>query len=80
LQEGITHEACSFAGHLRLNHLILIYDANGVTIDGTLDKSQSEDVQKRFEAYGFFVQTVDGHHIASFVEAYENAKISLRPV
>ncbi|MDR1435113.1 MAG: transketolase [Puniceicoccales bacterium] len=79
LQEGISHEACSLAGHLGLDHLILIHDANGVTIDGTLDKSQSEDEKKRFEAYGFFVQTVDGHDIVSFVEAYKRAKIALRP-
>jgi transketolase len=79
LQEGISHEACSLAGHLGLDHLIIIHDANGVTIDGTLDKSQSEDEKKRFEAYGFFVQTVDGHDIASFAKAYERAKISPRP-
>ncbi|MDR2812827.1 MAG: transketolase [Puniceicoccales bacterium] len=79
LQEGISHEACSLAGHLRLDNLILIYDSNGITIDAPLEKTQSEDVCRRFEAYGFFVQTVDGHSIAQIIEAYEKAKVADRP-
>jgi transketolase len=79
LQEGISHEACSFAGHLKLDNLILIYDSNGITIDAPLEKTQSEDVRQRFEAYGFFVQTVDGHSISQIVEAYGKAKIADRP-
>ncbi|MDR2806732.1 MAG: transketolase [Puniceicoccales bacterium] len=79
LQEGISHEACSLAGHLRLNRLIIIYDANGVTIDGPLDQSQSEDVAKRFQAYGFFVQTVDGHDLFQLIRAYQWAKRSAQP-
>ncbi|MDR2200789.1 MAG: transketolase [Puniceicoccales bacterium] len=79
LQEGVSHESCSLAGHLKLDNLILIYDANGVTLDGMLEKTQSEDVGKRFEAYGFFVQTVDGHDLKQFIEAYELAKNSTRP-
>ncbi|MDR0418412.1 MAG: transketolase [Puniceicoccales bacterium] len=79
LQEGISHEACSLAGHLKLNNLILIYDSNDITIDAPLAKTQSEDVRQRFEAYGFFVQTIDGHSIAQFIEAYEKAKMTNRP-
>ncbi|MDR2372164.1 MAG: transketolase [Puniceicoccales bacterium] len=79
LQEGISHEACSLAGHLRLDNLILIYDSNDTTIDAPLKKTQSEDVRQRFEAYGFFVQTVDGHSIIQIIEAYERAKIANRP-
>jgi transketolase len=79
LQEGISHEACSFAGHLKLDNLILIYDSNGITIDAPLEKTQSEDVCRRFEAYGFFVQTIDGHSISQIVEAYEKAQMADRP-
>ncbi|MDR1591229.1 MAG: transketolase [Puniceicoccales bacterium] len=79
LQEGISHETCSFAGHLKLDNLILIYDSNGITIDAALEETQSEDVRRRFEAYGFFVQTVDGHNINQIIEAYERAKMADRP-
>ncbi|MDR3317791.1 MAG: transketolase [Puniceicoccales bacterium] len=76
LQEGISHEACSLAGHLRLDNLILIYDSNGITLDTSLNKTQSDNVKQRFEAYKFFVQEVDGHNIAQFIEAYQQAILS----
>lgn len=79
LQEGISHEACAFAGHNQLDNLILIYDANDVTLDGSLDRAQSEDTAKRFEAYGFFVQTVDGHDLDRFIQAYTSAKMATKP-
>ena len=60
LQEGVAAEASSLAGHLGLNNLIVVYDDNHISIDGPTSLSFSEDVAKRYEAYGWFVQTVDG--------------------
>src|SRR3977135_4287789 len=74
LQEGISHEASSFAGHFGLDNLILIYDNNGVTLDAMANASQSEDTAKRFEAYGFDVQKIDGHDMQAFLDALETAK------
>ena len=54
-------EAAALAGHLGLDNLILIYDSNDVTLDAMAEVTQSEDTAQRFEAYGFDVQTVDGH-------------------
>ncbi|MBN1301341.1 MAG: transketolase [Melioribacteraceae bacterium] len=59
LMEGVSHEAASFAGHNKLGSLIFFYDNNKITIDGSLALSMSEDVGKRFEAYGWHVQYVD---------------------
>ena len=61
LMEGISHEACSLAGHLGLGRLIVLYDDNGITIDGKTELSFSEDVLKRFEAYGWHTGRADGH-------------------
>ncbi|MCP4757014.1 MAG: transketolase [Proteobacteria bacterium] len=76
LQEGIASEACSLAGHLGLDNLIVIYDDNEVTIDGRTDISFTEDVAKRFEAYGWYVQEIpgDGHDLDAFDRAIEKAK------
>ena len=80
LQEGISAEALSLAGHLKLGRLIVIYDDNKVTIDGETDLSFTEDVSKRFEAYGFHVEEVeDGDNsIESFHHAIERAKSNLQ--
>jgi transketolase len=59
LQEGVSSEASSLAGHLGLGNLIVLYDDNRITIDGSTDLSFSEDVAKRYEAYGWQVLTVD---------------------
>jgi transketolase len=71
LQEGASSEASSLAGHLGLNNLIVIYDDNHITIDGNISLSFDEDVAKRYEAYGWFVQTVggDGNDMAAFERA-----------
>merc|ERR1719311_1041030 len=61
LQEGVANEAVAFAGHEKLDNLILMYDSNGVTLDKMAEHTQSEDVQMRFEAQGWEVLTVDGH-------------------
>lgn len=74
LQEGVAAEAAAFAGHVGLDNLILIYDSNDVTLDAMANVSQSEDTGKRFEAYGFEVQTVDGHDMAAFAKAYDHAR------
>ncbi len=75
MQEGIAHEVCSFAAHFKLDNLILIYDANDVTLDAMAKATQSEDAGKRFEAYGWDVQTVkDGNDMAAFSAALDKAK------
>lgn len=77
LQEGISQEAISFAGHQKLNKLILIYDANDVTLDGPLSMSFSEDVKKRFLASGWQVIVVaDGNDIIAIDKAIKKAKRS----
>jgi transketolase len=76
LQEGVSAEASSFAGHNQLDNLILIYDSNDVTLDAMADASQSEDTGKRYEAYGWHVQTVDGHDMAAVAASIESARTS----
>jgi transketolase len=73
LMEGVASEASSIAGHLGLDNLVLIYDDNKITIDGGTELSFSEDVGKRYEAYGFFVQKVDGHDPAQVRKALDTA-------
>jgi transketolase len=59
IQEGVTSEASSWAGHQQLGNLVLVYDANHISIEGDTDVAMSEDTAKRYEAYGWHVQTVD---------------------
>jgi transketolase len=75
LQEGVAAEASSFAGHFKLDNLILIYDSNDVTLDAMASATQSEDTAMRYESYGFEVQTVDGHDMEAFHAAYEKARV-----
>ncbi|MFL6590852.1 MAG: transketolase [Chthoniobacterales bacterium] len=74
LQEGVSAEASAFAGHFGLDNLILIYDSNGVTLDAMAAATQSEDTGKRFQAYGFDVQKVDGQDMTAFLRALKKAK------
>ncbi len=76
LQEGISSEACSLAGHLGLNNLIVIYDDNHITIDGQTELAFTEDRAKRYKAYGWNVQVVDGdgNDMASFEKALKRAQ------
>ena len=74
LQEGVAAEASAFAGHFGLDNLILIYDANAVTLDAMASATQSEDTAKRFQAYGFDVQKVDGNDMPAFRRALMKAK------
>ncbi|MEQ1631421.1 MAG: transketolase [Planctomycetota bacterium] len=69
LMEGISHEASSLAGHLQLSNLVYLYDDNGITIEGHTDLAYSEDTKKRFESYGWFVQTCDGHDLSQVRKA-----------
>lgn len=68
MMEGVSAEASSFAGHLKLNNLIVIYDANNVTLDGPLSESYSEDTLARYKAYGWEVFEVDGYNLDRFHE------------
>jgi transketolase len=73
MMEGVASEAASIAGHLGLENLIVVYDDNHITIDGPTDLTFSEDVAKRFEAYGWFSQRVDGHNPAEVRAALDQA-------
>lgn len=79
LMEGISHEAISMAGHLRLNKLIVLWDDNNISIDGTLDMACSDDQIKRFEASGWETISVDGHDMPAISKAIETARQSDRP-
>jgi transketolase len=74
MQEGVAMEAIAFAGHFKLDNLILIYDSNDVTLDAMAKETQSEDAAKRFEAIEWSVQTVDGNDLTAFAAAFEKAK------
>ena len=74
LMEGVSHEAASFAGHLGLSRLIVLYDDNSISIDGPTDLSYSDDVPGRFSAYGWHVQQVDGHDMGAIDDAIAAAK------
>jgi transketolase len=74
LEEGISAEAASLAGHLGLGNLIFLYDDNDVTLDGDKRLSFSEDVKKRFEAAGWHVQKIDGHDRAAVRKAIKKAQ------
>ena len=74
LMEGISHEAIDFAGHHGLGRLILMWDDNKITIDGSTDVSTSTSQQARFEAAGWHVQTIDGHDKEAIAAAIEAAQ------
>ncbi len=74
MQEGVAMEAVEFAGHQRLDNLILIYDSNDVTLDAMAAKTQSENTAGRFKSIGWDVQTIDGHDMAAVLKAFNKAK------
>ncbi|MCF3974245.1 transketolase [Paracoccus salsus] len=79
LMEGISHEAIDMAGHLRLGRLIVMWDDNGITIDGGTGLSTSTDQPARFAAAGWHVQAVDGHDREAVAAAIEAARADSRP-
>jgi transketolase len=79
LMEGVSHEAISLAGHLRLSRLIVLFDDNGISIDGPTSLSESGDQVARFEAAGWSASRVDGHDPEAVAAAIESAKASDRP-
>ena len=81
LMEGVSYEALSFAGAQKLNNLVLLYDDNNMSIDGTLDTTFNENIEKRFEAIGFEAITVkDGSNITQIDKALNKAQKSTKPV
>ncbi len=80
LMEGISHEVCSLAGTLRLSKLIVLYDDNGISIDGHVEGWFKDDTAKRFEAYGWHViPAVDGHNVEAVNAAIHQAKLADKP-
>ena len=78
MQEGVTYEAASLAGHLSLGKLIVLYDANKVTLDGPLSMSFSEDVKKRYEAIGWqVIRVTDGNDVSAIQKAIRKGKKEL---
>jgi transketolase len=80
LMEGISHEAIALAGHLKLNKLIVLFDDNGISIDGAVSLADSVDQVKRFEAAGWNASRIDGQDPAAINAALEKAQASERPV
>ena len=79
LMEGISQEAIALAGHLKLNKLVVLFDDNGISIDGPLSLSDSVDQVKRFEAAGWAATRVDGHDPEAIAKAIAAALASARP-
>ncbi len=74
LEEGISHEVCSLAGALGLGKLILLYDSNGITIEGATDIAMADDTKRRFESYGWRVLSCDGHDFEDIEKAMRKAE------
>ena len=79
LMEGISHEAASMAGHMQLSHLIVLFDDNGISIDGRTDLTVSDNITGRFESYGWQVLACDGHDMDAVSAAIAAAKGDNRP-
>ncbi|MDR1976241.1 MAG: transketolase [Campylobacteraceae bacterium] len=79
LEEGISYEACSLAGHLRLDNLVLIYDSNNITIEGDASLAFSENVKARFEAQGWEVSRIDGHNFNEIETVLAHSREQTKP-
>jgi transketolase len=80
LMEGISQEAIALAGHLKLNRLVVLFDDNGITIDGKLSLSDSVDQVKRFESAGWLASRIDGHDPVAIAAALKKAQSADKPV
>ncbi len=81
LMEGLSHEACSLAGHLKLSKLILFFDSNRITIEGSTDLACSDNARLRFESYGWQVFEMDGHNLDEIDRTISAARaVADRPV
>jgi transketolase len=74
LMEGVSHETASMAGHMKLGKLIYLYDDNSISIDGSTELAFTEDSMKRFEAYGWHIQQIDGHDREAIAQAIRAAQ------
>jgi len=79
LMEGLSHEACSLAGHLKLNKLIVFFDDNSISIDGPLSLSSSDNIKVRFKSYNWNILNIDGHNHKEINDAIVQAKSSDKP-
>jgi len=79
LMEGISHEAASMAGHMQLSRLIVLFDDNGISIDGSTNLTVSDNITGRFESYGWQVLACDGHDMDAVSAAITAAKADNRP-
>lgn len=80
LMEGISHEACELAGHLKLNNLVVLFDDNHISIDGDTNLTSSTDIMARFKSYGFETIEADGHDHDDIFDALNHAEESEKPV
>ena len=79
LMEGISHEAMSLAGHLKLNNLVMLFDNNSISIDGPTSLAVSDNFKKRFESYGWNYLSIDGHNEKEIYYALKKSQISKKP-
>jgi len=79
LMEGMSHEAMSLAGHLKLNNLIMLFDNNSISIDGPTNLAVSDNFKKRFESYGWNYLLIDGHNEKEILYALKKSQISKKP-
>ncbi len=79
LMEGISHEALSFAGHLKLKNLILLFDNNSISIDGPTNLAVSDNTKKRFESYGWDYVDINGHDEKQIFKALKKAQKAKKP-